>query len=147
MKGKKGGKKAKSVFAEIKSITAWNIFVFLVMLMVIFLVIRYLLLKFVLRVPEECGVFYYSFRTLTSCPGNIVSGIKFYDLSSYFIVYIKHGGLIKYFYFLIVPIGVYLLLTRFMWKKPSTFLRINSLIIGILLAIIIYLLFPSSYLC
>jgi len=136
------------LWSEIKSITVWNIFIFLVTALPLFLISRYLIWRFVLGSPSpaSCGLRY--FEPLSSCPASFISSIKFYDLPSYLSVYVKHGVfLMQGFYFLIVPIGIYLLLTTFVWKKPSTLMKIASLAIGIFVAVLIFLLLPSSPLC
>jgi len=86
-------------------------------------------------------------RPITSCPPGFVARIKFYDLYSLFLAYVKHGNLLKASYFILLPLGIYLILTNTLFKKPNLAKKIICLLIGVLVALIIYFAVPSVYVC
>ena len=145
-KEKSAGKFLNKLRSEIKSITAWKIFTFIGVLLIIYLAIRFLLSKVLGFFYAEWGTSY-TFRSLSSCEPYFVKHIKFYDVH-YLSVLIKYGTWVsKTFYFSLVSLGVYLLLTKFILKEKSVAIKIISIIIAIEVAIIIYLLLPSYAFC
>jgi hypothetical protein len=137
---------AKIFLSELKSITVKNIFAFIAVLFGLYVILRYAVSNLIFK-SGTIGK-YNAFKPLTSCNEIFVGQTKFYDLYSYFQIYVKHGtGLMKIFYFLLVPLGIYLLLTSFVWKKASPGMKILSLLIGIAIAVLIYVLVPTIYVC
>jgi multisubunit Na+/H+ antiporter MnhC subunit len=133
---------------EIKKVTAWNLFIFLLIVMGAYLIVRHLIWRYVMGAPSDAICGNTTFRKLTSCyPGQLVQ-TKFYDLYSYLVIYVKYGILIlKAFYFIMVPLGIYLILTKIMFKNPTKKIKIISFAVGVIIAILVYLTMPSFLMC